>query len=243
MDGSIWICPTLFKQVVSAFGQFNNGQIAMEFSDKGLIMRTIDGPHLAIVEVELSSEAFDIYMVEPMTIMCPYERLKEISKHLNKYEFVQIKFNEGGSTRISQNGISWKLPKDEQDYSMPNFPPEGKHPLEIRRETFVNKCKAVKNSLGCHIYASLCIGLTIHSDENGEDDIIKFICEDGEDDKPIMSMFPEHYIKALIKSIPNMIGANNVTVYIDEDYPLIVSLEHEDGVKFRVGVAPRISCR
>ncbi len=220
------------------------GEIKLAADENGWKIRAVDPAHVAMVDLELESSAFEKYDVEPLELGLNVERLLESIKSARGDELITMKLDDDNRLVISMSNLTLKIPLvDPSGFSEPKVPS-----LNLPINLKLNSAELQK---GLKISASISDYLTF---ECSEDRLIMTSSEDlsmmtlelkkGEEyevvefEKPSKSSFSLDYFSHLMKGV----GANrDIQLHLGNSYPLKLVFEFAEEKGHAIYLlAPRI---
>ncbi len=99
------------------------GEVKLRADEEGWKIKAVDPAHVAMVDLELSKDAFERYEVEPMELGLNVERLLEHIKGARSDETISLKLDDENRLVVSMSNLTLKLPLvDAAGFTDPKVP-------------------------------------------------------------------------------------------------------------------------
>jgi proliferating cell nuclear antigen len=220
------------------------GEVKLTAGEEGWNIKAVDPAHVAMVDLTLSSDAFEKYDIEPMELGLNVERMLEHLKSAKSEETVQMKLDSDNRLVVSMANLTLKMPLvDASGFSDPKVPN-----LALPVGLKLNSGELLK---GLKVSASISDYITFDCTEeklvmtSSEDlssmtlDLFKGSeYEEVNFEKPAKSSFSLDYFSQLMKGVgPN----RDIVLNLGNSYPLKMEFEFADeNGHARYLLAPRI---
>jgi len=220
------------------------GEVKLVADKDGWRVRAVDPAHVAMVDMELSHQAFKDYQVEPLELGLNVERLLDHIKSAKAEEDIHMKLDQDNRLIVSMSNLTLKFPLvDSSGFSDPKVPNLAL-PVTIKLNS-AELQKGLKASQSISDYLTFICqedSLTMTSTEDLSSMTLElkkgleYISEKFEG--PAKSSFSLDYFSQLMKGV----GANrDIMLHIGNSYPLKLEFEFADGTgRARYLLAPRI---
>lgn len=220
------------------------GEIKLVANEEGWNIKAVDPAHVAMVDLKLSSEAFEKYEIEPMELGLNVERMLEHLKGAKSDDTVHMKLDTDNRLVVFMSNLTLKMPLvDSSGFSDPKVPnlalPVG---LKLNSGELL---KALKVSASISDYITFdCTEdkLVMTSSEDLSSMTLELFkdkeYEEINFEKPAKSSFSLDYFSQLMKGIGNN---RDISIFLGISYPLKMEFEFADeNGHARYLLAPRI---
>ena len=189
----------------------------------GINLKVVDTAHVAMLELSMSSDAFDEFKLEPIQIGIDIDKVKEVLKLARAGETIDLKIDDNKNKMMLGVGnvTRWMSLVDTGGMSDPKVPNLN---LPVKISVKIEELRQ-----GIRASESVSDHLTLKANPDGfeivsegETDSVnlklsKDLLESIECKEPVKSMFPLDYFSNMIRSIST---AQNVILYLGNDYPV-----------------------
>ena len=218
-------------------------EVKFTIKPEGMTLKAVDAAHVAMIEMDITKEAFESYSAEDTELGLDLDKVKGVLKLAGAGEIIKMEQDDSSGKLVFKVGnITRRMSLiDTTGMSDPKVPQLNlAATITVGIEELQKGIRAVE-SISDHITLKAGPEFFELSCE-GDTDSVSLKLENGsakiDTDSNVCSMFPPEYLANIIKAIPT---GTQVNIELDNDYPVKLVFALASGAaKVNYLLAPRI---
>lgn len=220
----------VLKEAVSVISTLVN-EAKFRISGEGLSVMAVDGSHIAMIDLSLSSKAFETFKADEMDMGINLEKLKTALKHAKSDEIIHMKYDaERNILELKLDAIEMTMALlDTSSMTEPKVPSlEHKAKIVVARSLLDRGLKAATDVADYVEFKVTPEEFIVHA-EGESDTMAMHLKKEQLDDlfceEEVSSKYSLEYITSIIKAM----SSEALTIHLSTDYPVKIEFDVAQG--------------